>query len=119
MADNPASPVTDSDIFEALEASKGNLAEAAKNLGLRRGKLKERVDASPALISLLDDLREGIIDRAEQNRFADVEKGDAGASNFILQTIGKGRGYSTGVAGTGKDGAIIVEVRRFTDEETA
>lgn len=101
--------------FDALVQSSGNIAEAARQLGVSRHRLKEVIDKHPPLIALLDDLRQGLIDKAESNIFADVDKGDATASRFVAQTIGKDRGWSTGISGSGKDGSIVVEIKQFSE----
>lgn len=113
----PRVPVTSAQIYEALSASNGNISASARAVGLTRTNFVARVQKSPALMALLEDLRETIVDKAEQNQYAEVLAGDAAASRFILQTLGKNRGYSTGVAGTGKDGAIVVEIKSFTERE--
>lgn len=113
-------PVVDAaTIYETLEEAKGNISEAARMLGMRRYALRERIDATPLLIKLMDDLREERIDKSETNIFNEVDKGSESASRFVLQTLGKGRGWAMGVAGTGKDGEIIVQVNKLAPAEQA
>lgn len=107
-------------IFDALREHRGNISKTAAELGVARNYIKRRIDGSVDLQVFLDDIRESLVDRAEDNVFADVEKNDPGASRFVLATLGKTRGWAQGVAGLGKDGAITVEVRNFAPavEET-
>lgn len=109
----PARP-TRAEIYEALIASKGNINAAVRELGSDRRWVNQTITSTPELVALLDDIREGTIDTAEQNIFADVEKGDQSASRFVVSTIGKKRGWNPGVEGSGKNGAIVVEIREFT-----
>lgn len=108
-------PVSRADIYEALKSTSGNRAAVCRLLSIRRQKLNDIINATPALVALCDDLREGIVDNAEQNIFKEVEAGNESASRFVLGTLGKKRGWAAGVEGTGKDGAIAIEVVRFSD----
>lgn len=113
------SDYSDADLFDLIEAKRGNLSAIAKEITVPRHVLKARIDRSPILVALMGDLIEAIVDKAEQNKFTDVENGDSAASNFVLQTLGKGRGWAMGVAGSGKDGAILVEIKTFTEPTDA
>ncbi len=105
--------VTDAQIYEALIATEGNKSKAARDLGMSRKRLVERAERIPALVALMEDLREDILDTAEDNVFADVRKNDPTANRFVLSTLGKTRGWSQGVAGSGKDGEIVVQINRL------
>lgn len=48
---------------------------------------------SPRLRSLFQEVRERVVDRAEENVFAAVEMGNLAYSWKVLQTLGKNRGY--------------------------
>lgn len=110
----PARP-TRSEIYLALVETKGNLAKAARDLHSTRKYVMGMAADTPEIVALLEDLREGVVDQAEDNIFADVEKGDQSASRFVASTLGKKRGWSPGVEGNGKNGAIVVEIRQFTE----
>jgi len=110
--------ITEGEIYRALQEADGNKSEAARQLGMERRVLQERIDRSPTLVSLMSDLNEDIIDEAETNHRKRVRSGqDPTAERFILQTLGKGRGYTTGVAGSGKDGDIVITVRKFGEPD--
>jgi hypothetical protein len=111
--------VSNGDIFDALERSRGNIGAAARELGVRRALVASRIDKEPELASLIEDFRQSTVDTAEDNVHKDVEKGDPTASRFILQSIGKDRGYTIGVSGQGKGGAIVVELRSFDGDTHA
>lgn len=101
------------ELYELIIACRGNKMEIARRLGVSRARVSLTIDSAPALLSKYREVREGLLDKAEDNIFADVERGDAGASRFVLSTIGKERGYTQGVVGAGKNGAIEIEVRQF------
>lgn len=103
-------------IYHALLEADCNISKAARALEVSPGKLRDRIVNIPAFALLLRDKREGVLDKAEDNIFADVEKGDQTASRFVLQTVGKERGYVQGVAGTGKGGEIEVSIRTFSKD---
>lgn len=107
--------VTDGQIYTMLIEQKGNISATARELSVRRSTLKERIDKSAPLVALLNDMREGAVDQAEQNQFSDVEKGDGPASRFLLTTLGKDRGYTAGVSGNGKGGEIVVQIKSFSE----
>lgn len=91
------------DLYTYLSGNRGNISEAARHFGQRRATIKDMINTTPELVALMEDLSEGQVDKAEDNIFADNEKGDQGASKFILQTKGKKRGWAMGVEGTGKE----------------
>lgn len=105
--------VTLGEIYEQLIASRGNLTDCARELGVSRTRLKVRIEGNPTLVATLEELTEGVLDKAEQNVFDGVMRGDAADSRFVLQTKGKERGWAQGVAGTGKNGEIVVQINRL------
>jgi len=110
--------VTNADIWEALEQSEGNVAAAARSLGLSRTKLQERIDRCPDLITLLADMREEVVDIAESNQMKRAKSGaDPNAERFVLQTLGKRRGWNTAAGGMNGSGDITVTITRFAEIE--
>jgi hypothetical protein len=108
-----APKLSNSDVYEQLVASEGNVSHAAKQLGVSRTWLQNKIDRNVVLAAMMNDRREGIVDQAEQNVFADVLKNDPTANRFVLQTIGKHRGWASGVAGIGKGGEIVVQINKL------
>jgi hypothetical protein len=107
--------VTDADIYQALVASEGNISEAARALCISRTRCKQRVDKNIVLTALLLDMTEEIVDIAAGNIFRDVRANDPTMNRFVAQTLGKERGFSTGVAGMGKNGEIVVQINRLSE----
>ena len=105
-------PATLEEIQEALTRCRGNKSAVARELGIRRTNLVDRINSHPELILHAGELVDEVIDRAEQNVFegvfdgADVVRQDQ-ASRYILSTLGKNRGYSTRQEATGANGAPI------------
>ena len=108
--------VTNADIWEALEQSEGNIGVAARALGLSRTRLQERIDRNPDLITLLSDMREEVVDVAETNTLKRAKSGaDPIAEKFVLQTLGKRRGWNTAAGGMNGSGDITVTITKFAE----
>lgn len=80
--------------YDALSQTKGNISACARLLNMRRSSLKERIDASPELRAKLEEVREEMLDKAEENVYDRVEQGDDAMTRFVLSTLGKERGYT-------------------------
>ena len=81
-------------VVEALTACRGNIQQTAARLGVNRRTIHRWMEKSPTLRALRDGLREKIVDKAEENVFAALDRGDLRVSVFILRTLGKNRGYT-------------------------
>jgi hypothetical protein len=110
-----ATKVTASMIYDQLVASEGNISHAATALKVSRSWLKAKIDGNVTLTAMMLDRRDAVIDQAETNVFADVMKNDPTANRFVLQTIGKERGWASGVGGQGKNGEIVVQINRLSE----
>ena len=82
------------DIAVALLQNNGVISKAGKALGMDPQALRYHVSSSKRLREIYLESREGLVDTAEENVFAAVEKGNLGYSWKILQTLGKNRGYT-------------------------
>jgi len=80
-------------VSTALEASKGNIAVAARNLGFNRANIYKFLQRNPELYEMVEDARETRIDNAEDKLGEAVERGEAWAVCFLLKTLGRNRGY--------------------------
>jgi hypothetical protein len=106
--------IAGSDIYRSIEANRGNLSAVAAELGVRRSYIVERVNTTPDLKVLVEDLREAVVDKAEDNIFTSVDKGDDAMSRFVASTLGKARGWTQGVSGE-KGGPLEVVIRKLGD----
>jgi hypothetical protein len=110
--------ISAADIWDALVASDGNIGAAARSLGCTRTYLQQRIDRNPDLIIMLDDLREEAVDQAESNQLTRAKSGaDPSAERFVLQTLGKRRGWNTAVGGMSGSGDITVTITRFAEQQ--
>jgi len=100
--------ITNADVEQHIEPTKGNVAAIARALGTSRGTVWNRIQSSPALQSLLADARETMIDNAESSLYRAVLAGEAWAVCFFLKTQGKRRGYVERQEVTGAEGGAIV-----------
>jgi superfamily I DNA and RNA helicase len=116
LPDSHDRAVSDEEIYKALIEQDGNMSAVGRALKISRTRVAQRIDRSVVLTALRQDLIEDVVDTAEQNVYRDVRNGDATANRFVLGTLGKTRGWAQGVAGTGKDGEIVVQINRLSDK---
>ncbi len=104
------------DVHEAIIACNGNLTAVASFLRMPRTKLKQYVESKPLLTEALQDVRDKVIDVAEDHVFSAALSGDLNMCKFVLTSIGKGRGYTAGSVHLGKDGSATEEPVGVIDE---
>lgn len=100
MTTAPALKFASDQIKEALVEARGSFSHAAIylqgkwSIPCSRHYVKDAVESRTELVAFYNDLREGFIDRAEQNIFDAVIAGDIRISLTVAQTLGKNRGWS-------------------------
>jgi len=103
--------ITQTAIIKALKKYYGNVTKSAKSLRVTREYLSSKIKLSDKLKTARDEARNEIIDLAEENVFELVKretgKRSAANSRWILQTLGKQRGYTERTEVTGEDGGAI------------
>jgi hypothetical protein len=97
-------PLDVEEVRTALWMNRGNVSEAAKLLKVSSQRLRRFVDNNEYLKDQQNESREVLKDIAEENVYdALTDAADAGRrdsmSRFVLQTIGKDRGFGTGSSG--------------------
>lgn len=80
-------------IMEALQASRGMIATAARLLSCSRQTIYDAIARHPEIDALVAGERELLLDTAELRLQEAVEAGESWAVRFLLVTQGKGRGY--------------------------
>lgn len=81
------------EIKAALSNTGGNIAAAARGMGMTRGGLAHRIAKSPSLRQYVADQREEFVDIAESALKQEVEDHNITAIIFALKTLGRTRGY--------------------------
>lgn len=131
--------VEDREIAKALIATSGNISAAARLLSqmnisapladrvlgsktlIARSYVKKRIDCSPSLQALLENIRETLLDDAEANIAREVMVGKLEESKFVLTTLGRSRGYVRTIQTEDSDAAALAkriqDARRATQTE--
>ncbi len=99
--------VTIQQIEEQLIALEGNTAAVGRSLRISRQAINQRIQKSPRLLKLIDELRETNLDEAENQLMNAIKRGEGWAVCFYLKTQGKKRGYVERAELTGADGGAI------------
>lgn len=103
--------LTSEQIAAALKAANGNVSEAARQLGSCRDTIYQHMQADPALMTILTDAREALVDSAESALSKLISEGNVAAVIFALKTQGKKRGWVERQEITGADGdALKIEI---------
>ena len=96
MAGGPRGPYSKrsaEEIIKALTDARGLVTIAAKNLGMSRTGVQNRIKTNAAIRQALQDAREATLDVAELSLYNQVVAGEGWAVCFLLKTLGKSRGY--------------------------
>lgn len=80
---------------ETLVECGGNVSKMASKLGVSLTIARKQIMANPELMSLAKEIREAVVDAAETNIVRAVESGDLKASVYVLDRLGRNRGYTT------------------------
>lgn len=99
-------------VIQALKAHNGMVYLAAEALHCTPQTIYNYAKRYVSVQEAIDDSRGKVLDMAEQALYSAILNREAWAVAFALKTIGKQRGYveRQEIAGTGKDGAIPVQV---------
>lgn len=101
---------TKREIRKAIEGSKGIKTAIAQRLNCTRQTVDNYLDRFPDLKALVSDERDSIIDLAEVKLLQAVNNNDMRAILFVLETIGKDRGWTKRTEITGADGGAVLEL---------
>ena len=95
-------------MIEALRASRGMIATAARLLGCSRQTIYDTIARHPEINSVVAGERELMLDTAELKLMEAVEDGEAWAVKFMLATQGQSRGYIERPRGENEDNELVV-----------
>lgn len=88
-------PMPTIDLMElALRMHRGNIAKAAEELSLEPPVLRRKINVTPSLIKVLQDIKQNEVDNAESQLYNLVDQGNPQATIFVLKTLGKDRGFT-------------------------
>ncbi len=99
-------------IMEALQASRGMIATAARLLGCSRQTIYDAIARHPEINAVVAGERELMLDTAEQRLQEAVDAGESWAVRFFLITQGKSRGYIERHRADEEDEKITVIIAR-------
>jgi hypothetical protein len=85
--------INDKQIIAALWQTQGLLYPAAKLLGIHRSTLSDRIEKSKTLAAEIEQVRQSVIDLAENRLFELISQWSIPAIIFFLKTKAKDRGY--------------------------
>lgn len=80
---------------DALKATGGLVAPAARRLGVSRAAVYAALRKYPTVQAALDAARDDLLDLCEGNIFKAVSEGDLRWSGWLLERLGRERGYVT------------------------
>ena len=109
---------TAKEYIKALEKSGGLVAPAARRLGVTRAAVYAMARSHPTVKAAMDDARADILDLCESNIFQAVTKGNLNMSTYLLDRLGKDRGYVTRQE-VEQPGFTAQEISAMSDEELA
>lgn len=92
----------------AIRGSRGIKQRVAEALGVTRQTVDNYLATWPELAGVFEDERDALIDRAESKLVEAVDGGEMRAILFILETLGKSRGWARRTEITGADGGALM-----------
>jgi hypothetical protein len=97
-------------VEDALRKCFGNIASASRMLGVDRASVWRAIKRWPELETVLDSMRETMLDNAETALNKAILAGESWAVCFFLKTQGRKRGYSSSSASAIHP--ILAEIRQ-------
>ena len=95
MPKRPFYRLSEQQVKDALQETKGLIKFAAKKLNCSHQAIENRIRKSPELQEFVRNCREEVIDLAEHKLFQAIENGEQWAVSMILKNyvLGRSRGY--------------------------
>lgn len=81
------------DVLAALERNRGNITKAVAAANVSRQSYYNWLDDSPAFVEATEEVKEGLLDMAEDKLLELIQAGNIIATLFFLKCKGKSRGY--------------------------
>ena len=100
-------------IIEALLASRGLIASAARSLGCTRQTIYDAIGRHPDINTVVAGERELLLDTCERKLHEAIDRGESWAVRFYLVTQGQKRGYIERPRIEAEDKTIRIILRDF------
>ena len=81
-------------LLEAVQGSRGIISRVSESLGVSWATARKWIDEDKDIKSALEDERDCLLDRAEENILKAVDEGDLQISKWVLATLGRFRGFN-------------------------
>lgn len=107
---------TQAEIKAALERFHGGVYLAARELGITRQAVYQRISGSPELSELQKSFHGQLVDLAVLQMEAFVRAGNLQAVKYVLSTLGKDRGFTERTEVTTR-GHLEVDIRHKPEKE--
>ena len=86
--------IDETEIIRAIHDSRGSISNIAKNLGVSRMTIYERLKKDETLRTELMHARESLCDMAENVIYEQLQQGSLKAAIFVLQHLGRKKNLS-------------------------
>lgn len=93
----PPRAFTDEELILAIKTAKGNLAQVAKILNVSRTTICNHVNASQAILDLVEECREELLDFCEGKVIQHIANDSESMLQYYLNSQGRKRGYGKGL----------------------
>ena len=90
-----ASRVTKTRFLKAVQGTGGILTMVAQKLSCSRATVYNFINKNPDMQKAIDQEREQILDAAQHNVYSRIQNNDWDATRYLLNTLGKQRGFTT------------------------
>ncbi len=100
----------------ALARTGGLISPAAHRLGVTRAAVYKTLRAHPEVQQALEDARGDLLDAATGNVYRAVAEGDVNVSCWVLERLGKDRGWTTRVE-VEPPGLTARELEEMSDDD--
>lgn len=106
------------EVIAALQANRGLIALAARDLGVSRQALYARIKRDQELLACIEHEREAIVDLAEQKLFEALDRGERWAVMTVLSRLGRYRGWSDGPSSATPEGRVADALKQAIHGDT-
>ena len=113
----PRPKFTPDQVAEQIRLARGSVTGVAKRLGVTRQTVYNYIGRYPQLQVDLEDAREDMLDLVEAKLFERAVRGEPRAMIFVLRTLGRSRGYTTGIHIGKTAESMIASLEKMTNDE--